>query len=349
MTIRTNPAVERLEPYIPGEQPRGGGYIKLNTNENPYPPAPAVIEAVRHTADEAAYNKYPDPVATSLREAVATSLHVPVQQVLAGNGSDEVLRLICHAFLDPNAGDSIGMLNPTYVLYQTLAEMFGAGVQSFRVQPPDYVIPGEAVSAAVKVFFLPNPNPPIGTRYPIGVLEQLAAADPARLLVVDEAYVDFASGDSMEVFRRFPNVAVTRTFSKSYSLAGMRVGFIVAREPLIAELAKIKDSYNLNRVSLAAAEAAWKSRDYYDARCREICADREWLRAELIERGFEVPASEGNFVFVRRAAAADLYARLKERKILVRYFKAAELADGVRITIGTRPELKALLAAIDDL
>ncbi len=224
MTIRINPAVSALEGYIPGEQPREPGFIKLNTNENPYPPSPEVLEAVRATADEAAYNKYPDPSASELRAEIARSLGVPMEQVLAGNGSDEVLRLICHAFLDPGAGDRIAMLDPTYVLYETLAAMFGCPARTFRLKAPDYGMPEDAFADPAKIFFLPNPNPPIGTRYPAGILDRLASSAPDRLLVLDEAYVDFAEGDSMEVYRRHSNAVVTRTFSKSYSLAGMRVG-----------------------------------------------------------------------------------------------------------------------------
>jgi histidinol-phosphate aminotransferase len=346
MTIRVNPSVAKLEAYVPGEQPRDPDFIKLNTNENPYPVPDEVLRAVQE-ASVTAFQKYPDPGSSSLRAAIGERLRVPVQQILAGNGSDEVLRLLCHAFLCP--GDSIGMLNPTYTLYRTLAAMFGAESRTFEVRGPDYAFPEEAISAEVRIFFLPNPNPPIGTRYPAELVSRMAAARPDRLLVVDEAYIDFASGDCVDVFRAHDNVAITRTFSKSYSLAGLRVGFVVAKEPIIGELEKIKDSYNLNRVSQAAAEAAWRAQGYYDARTREIVANRTLLATELAARGFEVPASEGNFVFARRADARDLYTKLKERKVLVRYFDTPNLRDGMRVTVGTGAELKALLSAIDDL
>ena len=346
MTIKANPWVARLDAYVPGEQPRDPDFIKLNTNENPYPVPDEVHRAVQE-ASVKAFQKYPDPNCTALRGAISERLRVTTDQILAGNGSDEVLRLLCHAFLCP--GDMIGMLDPTYTLYGTLAGMFGAGSRTFRVKSPDYMIPEDAVGADVRIFFLPNPNPPIGTRYPCEVLSRMASARPDRLLVIDEAYVDFSAGDCLEVFRAHDNVVITRTFSKSYSLAGMRVGFVLGKEAVIRELQKIKDSYNLNRVSQAAAEAAWRAQEYYDARTREIVANRELLSKELAGRGFDVPASGGNFVFARRADAHDLYLRLKERKILVRYFDTPLLRDGMRITVGTGPEIKALLSAIDDL
>lgn len=349
MAIKINPAVARLEAYVPGEQPREAGFIKLNTNESPYPAAPAVIEAVRNAAAESALQKYPDPLAAGLRGAIAKRLGVSINEVLAGNGSDEVLRLICHAFLTPGKGENIGMLYPTYTLYRTLAEMFDAGCQTFRVSAPDYPFPAEAINADVRIFFLPNPNPPIGTFYPMSVIDELATARTDRVVVIDEAYVDFAQATSLDAFRKYDNVIITRTFSKSYSLAGMRVGFLLAKEPLCGELFKIKDSYNLNRLSLATAEAAWGAEEYYADKCALIRHDREYLAAELVKRGFRVPASRGNFVLAYRPDAAVLYKQLKERKILVRYFDAEALRDALRITVGTREEIDALLAAIDSM
>jgi histidinol-phosphate aminotransferase len=350
MRIRVNPAVEALEPYVPGEQPRDPEVIKLNTNESPYPAAPAVMEAVRRAADEAMFNKYPDPWSTRLRAALASRVGVSVDEVFPGNGSDEVLRLICHAFLRPGTDDRIGMLEPTYVLYETLAAMFGCRAERFSLTGPDYAIPQAAVQEDVKILFVPNPNPPYGTFYPPETLDALAAARPERLVVIDEAYVDFADGSALEVYRRHENVILTRTFSKSLSLAGLRVGYALAHESLFAQLAKIKDSYNLDRLSQAAAEAALgpDADTYYAARNAEICANRDWLAGQLRQRGFEVPESHGNFVFARRPGAKTLYEHLKARKILVRYFPAPPLDDGVRITIGTREQLDALLRAVDE-
>lgn len=347
MTMRFNSILDSLEAYVPGEQPRDSKYLKLNTNECPYPPAPAVAEAILRGLREGTLNKYPDPISLDLRSAIAERLDVPIESILVGNGSDEVLRLICHALLW--SGETIAMLYPTYVLYRTLAAMFGARCVEVDVSPPDYGIPERAFSVKSQIFFLANPNPPLGTLYPVEVIEEMVRAQPQRLVVVDEAYADFAGSTAISLVKRYPNLAVTRTFSKCYALAGLRVGFVVAAPELISQLYKLKDSYNVNRISQAAALAAWMARDYYAEIVRRICETRGRLVSELRGRGFDVPTSSGNFVFARRKDAASLYRALKERKILVRYFDARLLQDGVRITIGTDDEISALLQAIDEL
>jgi histidinol-phosphate aminotransferase len=349
MNVPVNPWVSDLHAYVPGEQPREPGFVKLNTNESPYSPAPEVLQAVLETAQGASYNKYPDPLSSALREAFAADLGFETSNVFVGNGSDEVLRLLCHAFLSAARGDQIGMLNPTYVLYDTLATMFGCESQIFDLQPPDYSFPDSALVSRVRIFFLPSPNPPLGTHYPSETIRALASADPARLVVIDEAYIDFAHGSAIELVKEYENLVITRTFSKSYSLAGLRVGFAVANEEIIRQLDKIRDSYNLNRVSQAAALAAWRARAYHGEMCERIRQDRDYLTRELRQRGFEVPDSQGNFVFARKSGAAAFYQALKERKVLVRYFNTPALQDGVRITIGTREELEILLREIDSL
>lgn len=347
--ITPNPWVQKLDAYVPGEQPREAGFVKLNTNESPYPAPASVIDAVCRECEAGTLNKYPDPNCTAVRESLAEITGVPYGQILAGNGSDEVLRLVCHAYLNCAAGDQVGMLWPTYSLYSVLAEMFGASVRRYSVAEPDYVISDEAANARVKVFFLANPNPPIGTAYSADVIRKMATAQPDRLLIVDEAYVDFAESDAMPVYAECPNIVITRTFSKSFSLAGARFGYLIAREPIISELEKVKDSYNVNRLTQAAALAATKERSYFRDMAKRIIGDREYLISELRKRGFTIPASRGNFVFARRHDAQQLYERLKARRILVRYFRNPELADGLRISIGTRKDLDALLAGIDAL
>ncbi|AXA35680.1 Histidinol-phosphate aminotransferase [Candidatus Sumerlaea chitinivorans] len=349
MSLRVNPAVEALAAYVPGEQPRESGFIKLNTNENPYPAAPEVERAIAEALQERSLQKYPDPACSRLRQSLAERLDVSPENILVGNGSDEVLRLVCHAYLDPKANDSIAMLYPTYVLYRTLAAMFNGACEEYQVEGPDYRFPEAAYASEARVFFLANPNPPIGTQYDIEVIARLAEARPERLLVVDEAYVDFAGTTAVPLVKKYPNLAVTRTFSKSYALAGMRVGFIVASSDVISQLEKIKDSYNVNRLSQIAAQAAWEAQHYYEERTNQICATRESLRAALLARGFEVPRSFGNFVFARHSGARELYAELKQRHILVRYFDLPGLQDGIRITIGTPDEIQALLVAIDEI
>ena len=343
------PIVARLEAYVPGEQPREAGWIKLNTNESPYPVPHTVNDAIIQEVRRGDMNKYPDPTASALREALGELVGVPPTQILVGNGSDEVLRLLCHAYLDPAADDKIGMLKPTYSLYSVLAEMFGSSALTYPVLPPDYKIPTDAISSPAKLFFLANPNPPLGTAYPAEEVRRFASQNPARIIVVDEAYVDFSESDIMPVYHEFPNVVVTRTFSKSYSMAGMRIGYVIAREKIIAELAKVKDSYNVNRLTQVAALAAVRDRAYFLERAKTIIDDREFLAAELSARGFAVTPSRGNFLFARHAKAPWLYQQLKERRILVRYFTAPELADGLRISIGTHAELEQLLATLDEL
>ncbi|PKO15047.1 histidinol-phosphate transaminase [candidate division BRC1 bacterium HGW-BRC1-1] len=349
MTIRVNPLIEALAPYIPGEQPQGERFIKLNTNENPYPPAPEVTEALTDAIQNCSLQKYPDPMALSLRTAVAESCGLQADQVFAGNGSDEVLRLVFQVFLDGTDQEKVGILEPTYSLYSTLAEMVGAPVLSFPTAWPEHSFPEEAIKAPVKVFFLANPNPPLGVQYDEELLERLASYDRRRLIVVDEAYVAFAPLNALAVMKRHKNVMITRTFSKSFSLAGMRVGLALASRDIIAQLNKAKDSYNLNALSQVAAESAWRADAYYAGRSRVIVENRQFLADQLRLRGFVVPESRGNFVFARRTNAEELYQALKREKILVRWFSAPSLRDGVRITIGTREELNELLTAIDRL
>lgn len=346
MTV-INPFVESLKAYVPGEQPKDNDVIKLNTNESPYMPAPAVLKAVREEAGLALFNKYPDPTCANLRMAVAEKLGVTPEEIVCGNGSDETLRMLFHAFTTPS--DTLAVCSPTYVLYETLAQMHGVKVENHPVAAPDYSLPESFIEASARILCLPNPNPPLGTFYELSDLECLAAADPERLVVIDEAYVDFAPNDAMSVYRKYDNVVISRTFSKSYSLAGVRIGFAILKPKLAQALGKIKDSYNVNRLTQAAALAAWNSADYYGKMVGTIKQDREYLKSELTARGFQVPESHGNFVFARRANAKKLYQELKDRKILVRYFDTPELNDGLRITVGTRDELNSLLSALDEI
>jgi len=349
MAIAVNPYVEAMQGYVPGEQLNDPDVIKLNTNESPYPAAPEVSEAVQLENQRNIYNKYPNPTSAPLREAIAQRLQVTPEEIVIGNGSDEILRMIMHAFTRPGQNDSIAICSPTYTLYAVLAEMFGVAVENHAAEAPDYSMPESFIEAPAKVALLPNPNPPIGTFYSAPDIEAMAAADPDRLFVVDEAYVDFAPESALPVYRKYDNIVITRTFSKSYSLAGLRAGFVICRPRLAEALNKIKDSYNVNRLTQAAALAAWNATDYYSKTIAQIITDREFLVSGLKERGFNVPQSHGNFAFARIKGAQELYRGLKDRKILVRYFDTPGLNDGLRITVGTRPQLEKLFAAIDDL
>lgn len=348
MSIVVNPLVESMQGYVPGEQLNDPGIIKLNTNEAAYPAAPAVYEAIAAETARQTLSKYPDPSCSTLRTAIADRYGISPDEVVCGNGSDEILRLIMQAFTRPGAGDKIAVGNPTYTLYAVLASMFGLAVETFPAEAPLYSLPEALIETPAKIVFLPNPNPPIGTFYPRADLECLAAADPNRLIVIDEAYVDFAPNDALEVYRKYENIVLTRTFSKSYAMAGLRAGFAICRPELAVSLNKIKDSYNVNAVTQAAALAAWMARDYYKENIARVLEDRIFLVRELKTRGFLVAESHGNFVFARKAGAKKMYEVLKQRKVLVRYFDLPGLKDGLRISIGTHAQLEQLLKNIDE-
>jgi histidinol-phosphate aminotransferase len=345
MKVRETELVKNLEPYVPGEQPRDNEYIKLNTNENPYPPAPEVLKAIQ-SMEPGDLRKYPDPVCGNLRQVLSEKHNVTPDWIFAGNGSDEVLRLVFQAYLAP--GDTLGITDPTYSLYPVLAKMFGASVKIFDLGAQGELPDAPDISLC-RIFALANPNPPYGVFYPMQQVENLVSASPSTLFILDEAYVDFARGDSMEIVNRCENALVCRSFSKSFSLAGMRVGYAVGPSPLIRNLYKIKDSYNINSLSQAAACAALKAQGYYRDISRKIIEDRIFITRELRNLGFKVYDSEGNFIFAESGNGRALYEKLKERKILVRYFDLPRLKKGVRITIGTHEEMVFLLDAIRNL
>lgn len=339
------PTIRQLAGYVPGEQPQDRRYIKLNTNENPYPPSPAVLAAVAEAAT-ADLRLYPDPTADRLRDAAAAHYGFRRDEILAGNGSDDLLAMIVRACIGPN--DCVVYPFPTYSLYDTLVAIGDARAVHVPFAA-DFALPAGAIEAAGgRVTFLCNPNSPSGTLF-----SPAAIADLARrvhgLLVVDEAYVDFAAHSALPLVREHDNVIVLRTFSKSYSLAGMRIGLAFGPEVLIAELLKVKDSYNLTRLSISAATAALGDQAWMRANVARVCATRARLREHLLQRGFDVPPSEANFLLARRPGTSldGLYQRLKQQGVLVRYFATPELYDALRITVGTDDETDALLRALD--
>jgi len=329
---------------VPGEQPEAGRrVIKLNTNENPYPPSPRVLEALARAVD-GSVRLYPDPEATALRTLAARLYGVPVDNVLAGNGSDEVIALLLRATIDP--GDRVAFPAPTYSLYDTMVAVQGGEI--VRVPwPSDFTLPPALASTGAKLTFLCNPNSPSGTFVPVDQIEALARA-VRGLLVVDEAYVDFAHDHALRLVGRLPNVVVLRTLSKSFSLAGLRIGFVVARPDLLAGLRTVKDSYNLNRLSQVAAEAALSDLAAMEANVARIRATRATLTAGLERLGYAVLPSEANFVLARRPGVdqTGVTRALAEQHILVRHFAVPELADALRITVGTDEEIAALLDAL---
>jgi histidinol-phosphate aminotransferase len=333
--------------YVPGFQPPDeASWIKLNTNENPYPPSPQVIRAISAaTGDD--LRKYPDAACQAGREAASELYGYPVDWVIMANGSDELLNNLIRACV--GEGEEVAYLHPSYSYYATLAAVQGAQIKTFALtESGDITDLPERYTG--KLFFLTNPNAPLGLRWDI---EDVAAlADRCSgLLVVDEAYADFAEGNSLELVRQKPNVVVTRTLSKSYSLAGMRLGLAIARPEIIAALDKIRDHYNLDRLAQAAIAAALIDQDYLRECVERICVTRQWFSTELAKLGYRVIPSSANYVF---ASPADnngkrVYDALYQRKILVRYFSDPVLAHGLRISIGTREEMERILAALAEI
>jgi histidinol-phosphate aminotransferase len=348
MTTRsfTRPTVHSMSGYVPGEQPQDRRYIKLNTNENPYPPSPRVIAAVRAAATED-LRLYPDPLANVLRDRAAAVYGLRRENILVGNGSDELLSLILRACVGVN--DRVVYPYPTYSLYDTLVTI-QEGQAVHVPYPTDFSFPAGLAEAGGRVTFVCHPNSPSGTPVPIEAIDSLAQR-VSGLLVVDEAYVDFADVNALALVRRHDNVIVLRTFSKSFSLAGMRIGLAFGAPPLIDELIKVKDSYNVTRLSIVAATAALEDYAWMQTNVARIRSTRERLTDGLRERGFAVLPSHSNFVLARRPRRSleDVYAALKTRGILVRYFSTPELFDAVRITVGTDAEIDALLSNLQEV
>lgn len=335
-----------VAPYVPGEQPGPGRRaIKLNTNENPYPPSPRVLEALRHAIDETV-RLYPDPEARALRARASEVYGIPADHILAGNGSDELIALVLRATVDPGA--RVAFPVPTYSLYETMVATQG-GVPVCVPFPPDFSLPPDVAGARARVTLLCNPNSPSGTLIPLRRVDALARA-VGGVLVVDEAYVDFARESAIGLAGRLPNVIVLRTFSKSFSLAGLRIGLAFGHPELLAGLRTLKDSYNLDRLAQVAACAALDDLPWMQANVERIRATRTRLTARLEALGFAVLPSETNFVLARRPGEdlGPVAGALAGRDILVRHFTSHGLDDALRITVGTDAEVDALLAALSE-
>jgi histidinol-phosphate aminotransferase len=333
-----------MAPYVPGEQPGPGErVIKLNTNENPFPPSPRVLEAIRGVDGEQ-LRRYPSPKADAFR-AMASRVHgVAPDMILAGNGSDEVLAIAVRTFVGP--GEVLAYPDPTYSLYPVLAE---SGENRIATVPWEdgWQLPIAALlGTSARAIFFANPNAPTGTLVPPAKVRELAVAFDG-LVLVDEAYVDFADTSCLALVRELPNVMICRTFSKGYSLAGLRFGYAIAAPALIAEMTKVKDSYNCDAVAIAAATAALADQDYARGTWQAVRGERERLTAELHKRGWQVIPSQTNFLLATCPGdAAAIYQALKRKHILVRYFDKPGLADKLRITVGTAEQNDAVLEAL---
>ena len=358
MTSVFRPAIDRMAGYAPGEQPQEGGWVKLNTNENPYPPSPRVVDAIRRAA-EGRLNVYPDPSATGFRKVAAKLFNVDPDWILPANGSDENLTIITRSFCD--ADQSIAYPYPSYVLYESLAQIQGSRVVRLRLNSKWQWDAEEAAELRkkIRIFYVPNPNSPTGTLWSADQLAQLLPEQ--GVLVLDEAYGDFCQkphrGELLRNDLFDGRMIVTRTFSKSYSLAGIRFGFAVAHPDLISGMQKVKDSYNCDTVAIAAATAALEDQDWMLQNRARILATRERLAAALPAFGFLVHPSEANFLWTTHATAQhkEIYEQLKARKILVRFMKFPDALpdggtlDGLRITIGTDAEIDRVLEVMGDV
>lgn len=344
------PNIAAMAGYVPGFQPPDAErWIKLNTNENPYPPSPRVREAILAEVggDGENLRKYPDPGSRLMRAAAAELYGVPVDWVVTANGSDELLNNLIRACA--GEGEEVAYIHPSYSYYATLAEIQGAKIRTFTLTD-DFRVKDFPARYAGRLMFLTTPNAPLGFAFPLEYIDELAR-HCAGLLVIDEAYVDFAEFTAVELVKKHANVVVTRTFSKSYSLAGMRLGLAVARPEIVAALDKIRDHYHLDRLALVAATAALGDQQYLAGTVAKIRATRTHFVAGLQQLGYTVIPSQANFVF---AAPPDrngkrIYDALHARQILVRFFADPVLAHGMRITIGTDAEMEATLAALQEI
>ncbi|MBQ1501962.1 MAG: histidinol-phosphate transaminase [Firmicutes bacterium] len=338
---------QKLMPYAPGEQPQDMKYVKLNTNESPFPPPPAVLEEVARAAGD--LQLYPDPECKELTELLASVYRVEPEEVLLTNGSDEALSFAFMAFCDDERPAAFPDI--TYGFYPVLATLNGVPYQEIRLAD-DLSVDIRDYMAGRETIFIANPNAPTGIVLPTSAIEELLAADPDRVVVVDEAYVDFGAESCVPLIHKYDNLLVTQTFSKSRSLAGARLGFAVGCRELINDLNTIKYSvnpYNISRMTMAAGIGSLRSEEYTRANCRTIMENRAYTAAELRKRGFKLTDSQANFVFARHPNidGQEIYEKLKKDGVLVRYFRRRVCSEYVRVTIGTKEQMDVFLQSID--
>jgi histidinol-phosphate aminotransferase len=333
--------IEAMAGYVPGEQPQDGAFIKLNTNENPYPPSPRVAPAVQEAVQR--LQKYPDPTAGSFRRRAAKLLGVKPEWILCGNGSDDILTIVTRALV--GQGQLLRLPYPSYILYKTLAELQGARSEEVHFNA-DWSLPETFAQGRddLRLVCLANPNSPSGTVISPEKVLELAQRLPCPLLV-DEAYVDFAETNCMSLVARCEKIMVSRTLSKSYALAGLRFGYIVAQPSIIEQLTKVKDSYNCDALSIAAATAAIEDQAWLADNRAKIIKTRARLVSEMRKLGFMTVDSQSNFTWNvhSRLPAQPLYEQLKQQRVLVRYMNYPGWGDGLRISVGTDAEVKECL------
>ena len=344
-----NPLVQQLDPYVPGEQPKDQRYIKLNTNECPYPPSPKVLTAIQ--AELQTLRLYPDPNADLFKDSIGAYYDLERKQVFVGNGSDEVLAHVFNALFQPQ--QVVLFPDISYSFYPVYANLYQLNIKQlpladdFSLDLRTYVQPNGGI-------IFPNPNAPTGSAVDLAAIEQLLQANQQSVVVVDEAYVDFGAITAIPLIKKYPNLLVVQTLSKSRSLAGLRAGFAVGHPDLIEALERVKNSFNsypLDRLAIVGATAAMQDQIYFAEVCQKIIDTREHVIKQLKSLGFEVLPSAANFVFTRPPAgnAEALYLALKQQGILVRHFKKPRIEEYLRITIGTTEEMQVLLAKLQTL
>lgn len=345
------PTIEAMAGYVPGEQPQAGKFIKLNTNENPYPPPRSILRGIEEVLEKG-LQRYPDPMANAFRDRAAQLLELPSRDyILCGNGSDDILTICTRALV--NEGDLLRLPTPSYILYRSLAQIQGARFEEISFLP-DWSLPASFGQPApeLKLVFLPNPNSPTGTMISREAIVQMASTLPCPLLV-DEAYADFADFNCVDLVLQHKNIMVSRTLSKSYGLAGLRFGYLIAQPELIDQMVKVKDSYNCDALSIAAATAAIDDTQWLENNRQKVLATRARLTEQLSDLGFTVIPSQANFVWCNPPkrgpnsyTAKELYEKLKADRVLVRYMNYAGFGDGLRISVGTDEQSDACVALL---
>ena len=339
-------ALEGFQAYTPGEQPPdGGAWIKLNTNESPLPPSPKVLEAIKRAADDS-LRLYPSPTAQPAREAIAKHFGIDPSHVLVGNGGDELIELCFRAFA--GAGDEVAFPTPTYPLFEPLCRIHEAVASRHPTEMP-WELPPSLGADPARLKFIVNPNSPTGAFFDRPSIEAAVVAS-AGVVVIDEAYVDFAPQTCLPLLERYDNVLLLRTFSKSYGLAGLRIGFALGATDLIETIDSVKDSYNVGRLAIVAAVAAIQDEDHHRKLVDEVVTNRGELSGELSGLGFDLVPSSANFIFARPPKpATEVVAALRERRILVRHYDRDPIGGWIRITVGTRTQHETLLAALKEI
>ena len=342
--------IQNITPYTPGEQPKDRQFIKLNTNECPYPPSPKVLAAIREAANDC-LRLYPDPECTELRTAIARREGLKPEQVFCGNGSDEILAFAFQAFFDP--GRDVVFPKITYSFYPVYTDFFGLSRREVPMNP-DFSDPVDLLCGNNGGVVLANPNAPTGIAVGLDTVEKILRANPDVVVIVDEAYIDFGAESAVGLIGRYPNLLVVQTASKSRALAGLRVGWAMGNENLTAALRCVRDSvnsYTLDRLAQAGAAAAIKDEEYFQTVRKKVTDAREWTAWALKEKGFAVLPSQANFLFISHPAhtGRELLDGLRQRGILVRWWDRSEIKDWLRVSIGTREQMEALVQALDEL